>query len=70
MRASSMEERDFSYVKREFGSGDKFRMMTRKGIFPYSLLDSVDKLNPELKSSFPAPSLFANKLTDEEVTNE
>ena len=67
--AKSMNDNDFRYVKEEFGD-DTFRLMTKKGIFPYNHLDDIKKLDPGLNTSFPAREIFNNKLNDEEVTDK
>lgn len=47
--------------------GGKFGLMKRKGVFPYSYMDSFDKLN---ETQLPEKKEFYNDLTDCDITDE
>jgi len=55
----------FTILKQKFG--EKFRLLLRKGVFPYDYFDNKEKFN---KSKFPAKSVFSNSLTGKEVSDE
>ena len=50
--ASEIADEDYHYTKKAFGSGEKFQMIMRKGVFPYSMLS-------QRKLLFPAKQIFS-----------
>ena len=46
---------------------EKFKLMTRKGIYPYDYMDSFEKFN---KTELPTKEEFYSILSDEHITNE
>lgn len=56
--------RDF--INEEYnGDEEKFELLTRKGIYPYSYIDCVEKFGEEL----PLQECFYNDLTDESLSD-
>ena len=47
--------------------GEKFNLLSRKGVFPYDWCDSLDKLNETI---LPDKDAFQSKLTDSHITDE
>ena len=59
----------FPHLHMEFGHlpPEKFALLLRKGVFPYSWVDSPDKL---LQSSLPSREAFFNDLSSEECSQQ
>ena len=62
---STMAEDDFILTRKEYGIEREFKLMTKKGIFPYDFFDSVEKLQ---YTSFPNVEKFYNMLEDKECS--
>lgn len=54
-------------LRKHFGDGKKFDLMRKKGVFPYSFMDSVEKLKYE---NLPNRCEFYDKLKERNVTDE
>ena len=63
LKSSGLE--NFKYTKEEFK--DLTELITRKGIYPYTFMDSFQKF--EVDSDTLQPSNFKNDLTGEEITD-
>ena len=63
-------EEDFEYTKKVFGTGEKFNMITRKGVFPYSMLKNIEQLTKPKKIDFPSEADFFNKLSFKPIKPE
>ncbi|KYN44383.1 hypothetical protein ALC56_01170, partial [Trachymyrmex septentrionalis] len=63
---SYLDKSKLKIIRSEFSNLDpeNFDLLTRKGVFPYEYIDSVDKLN---ETSLPPHELFYSSLTDETV---
>ena len=63
---SYLDKSKLKITRSEFPNLDAedFDLFTRKGVFPYEYIDSVDKLN---ETSLPPRELFYSSLTDETV---
>lgn len=48
-------------------SPEKFRLLCRKGVYPYDFMDSANKLK---ETKLPPREAFYNKLNDEHITDE
>ena len=48
-------------------SGDKFNLLTRKGVYPYEYMDSLEKLK---ESELPPKEAFYSRLNDEDISDE
>ncbi|XP_074042580.1 uncharacterized protein [Leptinotarsa decemlineata] len=66
---STLDQNDLEILKKEFSHLDeeKFALLTRKGVFPYDYIDSMEKLNI---TELPSREEFYNKLNDEHITEE
>ena len=60
-------DEDFEYTKKVFGTGEKFNMITRKGVFPYSMLKNIEQLTKPKEIAFPSEADFFNKLSFQPV---
>ena len=54
------------YTNKRFRK-EKFKLMTRKGIYPYDYMDSFEKFN---KTELPTKEEFYSTLNNEHITNE
>lgn len=52
-------------IKKYFGDGEKFKFMRQKGVFPYSYIDSISKLN---QVSLPTREEFYDALNEEHIS--
>ena len=48
-------------------SGDKFKLLTRKGVYPYEYMDSLEKLKG---NKLPPKEAFYSRLNDEDISDE
>ena len=48
-------------------SGDKFNLLTRKGVYPYEYMDSLEKLK---ETKLPPKEAFYSRLNDEDISDE
>ena len=48
------------------GCNNKLKLLSRKGVYPYSYIDSVEKFD----ESLPSKEAFHNDLTDEELSDK
>ncbi|XP_071055501.1 uncharacterized protein [Onthophagus taurus] len=65
--AGNLEKCDFINIRKFFPHIEHFKLLTKKGIFPYNYITSFDKLND---TSLPPKSMFYNKLTLEDISDE
>ncbi|XP_071055118.1 uncharacterized protein [Onthophagus taurus] len=65
--AGNLDEFDLINIRKFFPHNDQFRLLSKKGIFPYGYMDSLDKLNV---TSLPPKNAFFNKLSFEDITDE
>ncbi|KAG5316943.1 MOS1T transposase, partial [Pseudoatta argentina] len=63
------ENSKLKIMRSEFSNlgADDFDLLTRKGVFPYEYVDSVDKLN---ETSLSSRELFYSSLTDETASDD
>ncbi|KAJ8911385.1 hypothetical protein NQ315_013520 [Exocentrus adspersus] len=56
-------------LQREFSNltSEKFKLLTRKGVFPYDYIDCLDKLN---ETQLPSIDKFYNKLNDSHASTD
>ena len=47
--------------------GDKFNLLTRKGVYPYEYMDSFEKLE---ETKLPPKEAFYSRLNDEDISDE
>ena len=61
---SYLDKSKLKITRSEFSNLDAedFDLLTRKGVFPYEYVDSVDKLD---ETSLPSREMFYSSLTDE-----
>ena len=52
---------------RSYYSGDKFNLLTRKGVYPYEYMDSLEKLK---ETELPPKEAFYSRLNDEDISDE
>ncbi|XP_071054946.1 uncharacterized protein [Onthophagus taurus] len=65
--ASNLVEDDFIHVKKIFIRHEQFKLLTRKGIFPYQYIDSIDRLG---ETSLPSKDAFMNKLSFDGISED
>ena len=63
---SNLPAEALKYTKKRFRK-EKFKLMTRKGIYPYDYMDSFEKFN---KTELPTKEEFYSILNNEHITNE
>ncbi|XP_072388760.1 uncharacterized protein [Diabrotica undecimpunctata] len=66
---SILSDSEKKILQREFQNLDenKFKLLTRKGVFCYDYIDSLEKLN---EKDLPSIEKFYNKLNDETISDE
>ncbi|XP_074036831.1 uncharacterized protein [Leptinotarsa decemlineata] len=62
----NLDEKHFVEMRKHFPENDKFKLMRQKGVFPYSFIDSLDKLN---YSSIPSKADFFDKLNERHISD-
>ena len=62
---SNLSSDDFNYTKHVFKSNTS--LLTRKGVFPYDYVSSIDKLS---ETQLPPKDEFYSKLNDEDISDE
>ncbi len=67
--ASTLNINDLKILKKEFRNLDneKFQLLTRKGVFCYDYINTIDKLND---TELPSKAQFYNQLNDEHISDE
>ena len=63
---NNLPKEDFNNLKRYY-VGEKFNLLTRKGVYPYEYMDSLEKLK-EIK--LPPREAFYSRLNDEGISDE
>ena len=63
---NNLPKDDFNNLKRHY-TGEKFNLLTRKGVYPYEYMDSLEKLK-EIK--LPPREAFYSRLSDEGISDE
>ena len=62
---NNLPEDALNNVKRYY-SGEKLNLVTRKGVYPYEYMDSLERL----KEKLPPKESFYSRLTDEDISDE
>jgi len=60
----NLEKSEMSHIKKTFPNN--FELITRKGVFPYEYLDSIEKLS---EKSLPNQSVFFNHMTNKNCSD-
>ena len=63
----SSEPESFKSTRTVYGSGEQFKLLLRKGVYPYEYMDSLKKLN---EKQLPSKEAFFSKLTGEDVSQD
>ena len=63
----SSEPESFKSTRTVYGDGEQFKLLLRKGVYPYEYMDSLKKLN---ETQLPSKEAFFSKLTGEDVSQE
>lgn len=58
---------EFRETRKHFVTDGEFNLMRRKGVFPYSFIDSIDKMN---NSNLPTKNDFYDSLREEHISDE
>lgn len=66
--ASYLESHQFVETRRAFPDDEEFKLVTRKGIFPYEYVDSYEKLESTVE--LPSQDKFYSTLTETAVNDE
>lgn len=64
--ASNLSDEEFQQTKKYFPDKDQFNIIRQKGVFPYSFLTDLNKLN---NKTLPTKEEFYDKLKEEHVKN-
>ncbi|KAJ8915413.1 hypothetical protein NQ315_008302 [Exocentrus adspersus] len=67
--SSYLKTNELLNLQREFSNltSEKFKLLTRKGVFPYDYIDCLDKLN---ETQLPSIDKFYNKLNDSHASTD
>lgn len=65
--AKGLSENEFIETKKHFPNKEEFDLIRQKGVFPYSFVDNLNKLDSPY---LPCRKDFYDKLTDEEISEE
>ncbi|KAB0790253.1 hypothetical protein PPYR_15409, partial [Photinus pyralis] len=65
--AKNLSDSECTEITKFFGSGREFELIRQKGVFPYSFVDSYDKLN---LTTIPNKSDFFDMLHEQDITDE
>ena len=68
--AKTLKDEDFVYTRKEFSIPEQFRLLTKKGVYPYDYVTSIHQLESDEPIEFPRKDLFFNKVNDEHITDE
>ena len=63
---NNLPKDDFTTLKRDY-TGEKFNLLTRKGVYPYEYMDSLEKLK---ETKLPPKEAFYSRLNDEDISDE
>ena len=63
---NNLPKDDFNNLKRHY-TGEKFNLLTRKGVYPYEYLDSLEKLK---ETKLPPKEAFYSRLDDEDISDK
>ena len=63
---NNLPKDDFGNLKRHY-TGKKFNLLTRKGVYPYEYMDSLEKLK---ETKLPPKEAFYSRLKDEDISDE
>ena len=63
---NNLPKDDFNNLKRYY-TGDKLSLLTRKGVYPYEYMDSLEKLK---ETKLPPREAFYSRLNDKGISNE
>ena len=62
---NNLPKDDFGNLKRHY-TGENFNLLTRKGVYPYEYMDSLEKLE---ETKLPPKETFYSRLNDENIIN-
>ena len=63
---NNLPKYDFGDLKRYY-TGEKFHLLTRKGVYPYEYMDSLEKLK---EAKLPPKEKFYSRLNGEDISDE
>ena len=63
---NNLPKDDFNNLKRYY-TGENFNLLTRKGVYPYEYMDSLEKLK---ETKLPPKKAFYSRLNDEDISDE
>ena len=63
---NNLPKDDFVNLKRHY-TGEKFNLLTRKGVYPYEYMDLLKKLK---ETKLPPNEVFYSRLNDEDISDE
>ena len=63
---NNLPKDDFDNLKRHY-TGDKLSLLTRKGVYPYEYMDSLERLK---ETQLPPREAFYSRLNDEGISDE
>lgn len=64
---SMLKVEDFINLKKHFGSNENWKLLTKKGIYPYEYINSFDKFE---EKKLPSINEFFSQLTNKSITQE
>ncbi|XP_043285742.1 uncharacterized protein [Venturia canescens] len=65
--SSYLNDHDKSITRKHCNSVEEFKMLSRKGVFPYEYIDSWEKLD---EKQLPSKEHFYSKLNNEEISDQ
>ncbi|XP_049886984.1 uncharacterized protein LOC126381640 [Pectinophora gossypiella] len=63
----TMKTEDFVYLRRHFPEEEKFKLLTRKGVYPYDYMSSWDNYE---ETALPSKSCFFNSLNNDPISDD
>ena len=62
----NLPETAFKNIKRYY-TGDQFKLLKRKGVYPYDYMDSIERFK---ENKLPSKESFYSKLNNKDISNE
>ena len=63
---NNLSETAFKNIKRYY-TGDKFKLLKRKGVYPYDYMDSIERFK---ENKLPSKESFYSKLNNKDISDE
>ena len=68
--AKTLKEEDFIYTKKEFPNVEQFKLLIKKGVYPYDFITDIRQLESNEPIDIPRQDMFFNKLNDQGISDD